>query len=295
MNDLVVSKETLSTLTCLPEKFIVDFANGIDVSRDHQRMLKDQSFGSRLLNTFNGKNVRRQHEINQNIVEGLDSSLTWLSELSESVAKSNLALAKVNDRVNSLLLDTAKIAHFSVTTRDQLEAFALKTAEYLTVLEVNIKRIELEQQGMFHLDQVMTRWQAGGFSGFTLAGRCYAVLEELRWGAYGDLLRQLPPQQANTFIESLQNKAVVQMARDAQVTALQRIDTREWLTLPAIMLKDGQEALSYMGDWCNENQHPMVHTVTQSAANMSLYMPRLCSSERLVTGLVSEVFEVAVS
>ena len=292
MSDLNVSTETLSTLTCLPEKFIVDFANGIDVSRDHQRMLKDQSFGSRLLNTFNGKNARRQYEINQNIVEGLDSSLTWLSELSESVAKSNLALTKVNDRVNSLLLDTAKIAHFSATTRDQLKAFALKTADHLTLLEANIKRIELEQHGMFHLDQVMTRWEAGVFNGFTLGGRCYAALEELRWGEYGDLLRQSPNQQTNTFIESLKNKAIVQMARDAQVTSLQRIDTREWLTLPTVMLKDGQEALSYMGDWCDENQHPIAHTITQFEASRSRYMPRICSSERLVTGLVDEIFEV---
>ncbi|NVO60403.1 hypothetical protein A9D46_02725 [Photobacterium damselae subsp. damselae] len=294
MSELGVSKETLSTLTCLPEKFIVDFANGIDVSRDHQRMLKDQSFGSRLLHTFNGKNTRRQNEINQNIIEGLDSSLIWLSELSESVAKSNLALAKVNERVNSLLLDTAKIAHFSATTRDQLEVFALKTSEHLIALEANIKRIEIEQHGMFHLDQVMTRWQAGGFNGFTLAGRCYAVLEELRWGAYGDLLRQSSSQQASTFIESLQNKAIVQMAKDAQVTTLQRIDTREWLVLPKTMLKDGQEALSYMGDWCYEKQHPIVHTVTQPTVNMSCYMPRLCSSERLVSGLVEEVFEAEV-
>lgn len=292
MPNLPISTETLTTLTCLPEKFIVDFANGIDVSRDHQRVLKEQSFVGRLFNTFNGKNARRQHEINQNITEGLDASLTWLSELSDSIAKSNLALAKVNDRVNLLMQDTAKIARFSAATRQQLEIFAQRTSEQLSSIEANIQRIDMEQQAKFHLDSVMTRWQAGVFNGLSIAGRCYAAIEELRWGDFGNLLRQSPDNKAIAFIELLQNKAIVQMASDLNTTATQRLDVKEWINLPRFQLKDGQDALAYLGDWSVSDSQPIVHSITQSSENMSLHMPRLCSSERLVNGLIDEVFEV---
>ena len=292
MSNLPVSTETLTTLTCLPEKFIVDFANGIDVSRDHQRVLKEQSFGARLFNSLNGKNACRQHEINQNMVEGLDASLAWLSELSNSVAKSNLALAKVNVRVNSLMQDTAKIARFSAATRQQLEVFAQRTSEQLSLIEASIQRIDLEQQGMIQLDSVMSRWQVGHFNGLSIAGRCYAVIEELRWGTFGDLLRQSSNNKAIAIVEILQNKAIVQMANDLNTKATQRLDVKEWINLPRHQLTDGQDALAYLGDWCISDNHPIVHAVTQSPENMSLHMPRICSSERLVNGLIDEVFEV---
>ncbi len=45
MNELqqtVKSSKTCQILTSIPEKFVVDFANGIDVGRDHQRRQKSQ-------------------------------------------------------------------------------------------------------------------------------------------------------------------------------------------------------------------------------------------------------------
>jgi hypothetical protein len=33
-----------------------------------------------------------------------------------------------------------------------------------------------------HSEQIFTRWRAGHYDGWSLAGRCFIVLEELRWG-----------------------------------------------------------------------------------------------------------------
>lgn len=35
-------------------------------------------------------------------------------------------------------------------------------------------------------EQIFTRWRAGAYNAWSLPGRCFIVLEELRWGAFGD-------------------------------------------------------------------------------------------------------------
>ena len=40
--------EACQILACLPEKFIVDFANGIDITQDHLRVQKNRSFFMRV-------------------------------------------------------------------------------------------------------------------------------------------------------------------------------------------------------------------------------------------------------
>ena len=40
-----------------------------------------------------------------------------------------------------------------------------------------------------HSEQIFTRWRAGAYDGWSLPGRCFVALEELRWGAFGDACR----------------------------------------------------------------------------------------------------------
>ena len=119
MNELtqtVKSSDTCQILTSIPEKFVVDFANGIDVGRDHHRVQKERTgFFARLYDDLTGKAVRRQNEINASLLDGVEASLKWLTELTNSLANSNLAIAQVNDRVNALKLDVAVIPHLFET------------------------------------------------------------------------------------------------------------------------------------------------------------------------------------
>ena len=87
----VKSSDTCQILTSIPEKFVVDFANGIDVGRDHHRVQKERTdFVARLYDDLTGKAVRRQNEINASLLDGVEASLKWLTELTNSLATSNL-------------------------------------------------------------------------------------------------------------------------------------------------------------------------------------------------------------
>ncbi len=43
-------------------------------------------------------------------------------------------------------------------------------------------------------EQIFTRWRAGAYDATVVLGRCFIVLEELRWGAFGDACRLGSPQ-----------------------------------------------------------------------------------------------------
>lgn len=47
--------------------------------------------------------------------------------------------------------------------------------------------------------------------------------------------------------------------------------------------------LSWLGDWCDMEQHPVSGSVTQRWQNVALGMPRLCSAKRLVDAMVEEI------
>ena len=179
--------EVCRVLTCLPEKFVVDFANGIDVTKDHIRVQFAQTgFAARMYEGFTGKGARRQANINASLANGLEASLVWLNDLTNSLAKSNQAISRVNARVASLQQNVAEVVHFSVETRECLAALAQEIGQRCSMLEQEVGRIDFEQRAERHLRQVITKWEAGHYNGFSLAGRCYAALEELRWGDFGD-------------------------------------------------------------------------------------------------------------
>ena len=65
------TSEICQILTCLPERFVVDFANGIDVARDHVRVQKGRGdFLARCYDGFTGKSVKRQAEVNASLIDG---------------------------------------------------------------------------------------------------------------------------------------------------------------------------------------------------------------------------------
>ncbi|SPW55503.1 Methyl-accepting chemotaxis protein [Escherichia coli] len=70
----------------------------------------------------------------------------------------------------------------------------------------------------------------GDMRHFPPAGRCYVALEELRWGAFGDVIRQSETGQVNQLLDILRHKALTQMAQErVAVSATVRLNTLDWL------------------------------------------------------------------
>ena len=64
-----------------------------------------------------------------------------------------------------------------------------------------------------HSEQIFTRWRAGHYDGWSLAGRCYIVLEELRWGAFGDACRLANADVAAMLKDNLRSMAANYLAQ----------------------------------------------------------------------------------
>ncbi|ENZ4335845.1 diguanylate cyclase regulator RdcB family protein, partial [Escherichia coli] len=95
----------------------------IDVAQEHIRTAGERTFFRRLKEGLTGEGAAR-NAINASLAQGVEASLRWLTELTTSLASTNYAITRVNDRVSSLVSDTARLAHYSADTREQLLTLA---------------------------------------------------------------------------------------------------------------------------------------------------------------------------
>ncbi|EFC1714129.1 hypothetical protein FBH71_06270 [Escherichia coli] len=200
---------------------------------------------------------------------------------------------RVNDRVSSLVSDTARLAHYSADTREQLLTLADQVHHKLNHLEEKLHRVDQVQRAQLHLEQIFSWWSAGRYASFSPAGRCYVALEELRWGAFGDVIRQGKTGQVNQLLDILRHKALTQMAQESGGSATVRLNTLDWLGGQGREQADNEwhDAINWLGDWCSEEQHPVIWSTTQAAEHLPVRMPRLCSAERLSESMVDEIFQ----
>jgi hypothetical protein len=284
----------LEALPSLTEKFVIDFANGIDVVNDHIDTQQSRSgFFMRMYESFNGTAHRRQNEINASLAKGVEASLTWLTELTEELASSNLAISRVNERIIQIRQDLNAVAHYSTDTRDQLNRFIQETTSRLDGMNQEILRIDGEQRAHRHLDRVFAKWAAGGYARFSCLQRLYAALEDLYWGDFGACLRHhMESRVRNDLISHLESKAVIQIRSDRKITGdnEQRTPLDEWIALPASSQPLDQEALTWLGDWSSEDT-PLSYTATHPDSLLVVGVPRRLDSSRAVD-MIHEFFEV---
>ncbi|AZW04125.1 MULTISPECIES: diguanylate cyclase regulator RdcB family protein [Escherichia] len=98
----IADNRVCQVLTCLPEKFVVDFANGIDVAQEHIRTAGERTFFRRLKEGLTGEGAARQNAINASLAQGVEASLRWLTEMTTSLATTNYAINEWHDAINWL-------------------------------------------------------------------------------------------------------------------------------------------------------------------------------------------------
>lgn len=284
------------TLHCLNEKFVVDFANGIDVARDHFRVQRARTgMFARMYDGFTGQGVRRQAEINASLSDGMDASLQWLGELTQSLAHSNWAIAQVNDRVTALTSNVAQLVHYSADTRKQLEALAHQLDQRMQGMAQEIARIDFIQKAQLNIDATFDKWAAGRFAVLSPAARCYAALEELRWGALGDYCRNYNGQrQCLDFMQMVADRATRQLAEDAAINLQAPAATAHvWLATPPA--KPGRsdddmwQALAYLADGMPADNAPFVSSAVQQRP-ASRMVPLIADARRVAEAIAQEVF-----
>ncbi len=112
----IADNRVCQVLTCLPEKFVVDFANGIDVAQEHIRTAGERTFFRRLKEGLTGEGAARQNAINASLAQGVEASLRWLTEMTTSLATTNYAITR-SQLINSIDILRARRAT-GLMTRD---------------------------------------------------------------------------------------------------------------------------------------------------------------------------------
>lgn len=298
--DLAPGCELFQAFPSLPEKFVVDFANGIAVTRDHLRVQNERTgMGQRLWDGLTGKAHRRQAGINASLADGVDGALRWLTELSGAVAHSNTALSRVQARVQALQDNLAQLAHYSADTRDLLSQLDQRLSTQTEALGREVARLSIEQRAERHLSQVFDKWAAGTLRMLPPLARLSASLEDLYWGDFGSLCQaRHDPVLCASLLRQLAHKAIIQLNKDVTDTngrLGERLDTQYWLAPPEtvpgpVPTHDALDALQYLGDWAKPDTHPFSHCVTQRPGTLPLQVPRLMAAERAAHALVKERF-----
>ncbi|EFO0064995.1 DUF932 domain-containing protein [Escherichia coli] len=105
----IADNRVCQVLTCLPEKFVVDFANGIDVAQEHIRTTGERTFFRRLKEGMTGEGAARQNAINASLAQGVEASLRWLTEMTTSLATTNYAIKHTSRSQNYTYIPTITV------------------------------------------------------------------------------------------------------------------------------------------------------------------------------------------
>ena len=289
------------TFPALTQKFIVDFANGIDVARDHIRVQRArEGLFARMYDGFTGQAGRRQSEVNARLTDGVEGALRWLTELSQSVTLTNQTLVRVQGRVTELQRNVGHLAQVTVELRERLQMLESRLSEATLRLQQEVARISLEQRAERQMNQVFDKWAAGRLDALPLLPRLSVCLEELYWGDFGALVE--PCQDvvlARSLVQQVADRAIRQLREDlrrqSDAEVPERLPTLSWLqrrSTPTADLSeaDGLEATGYLGDWALPERQPFTYVVTQRPQDWPLTMPRRLDASRAAQALVVERF-----
>ncbi|HPM47561.1 MAG TPA: diguanylate cyclase regulator RdcB family protein [bacterium] len=285
-------KEIIEKLPNLPDKFIVDFANGIDVAKDHVRVKRSRGgFFDRFCDSIiTGKDHRRQNEINMCLIDGLEGSLRWLTEVTESLSLTNIAVIKAFESIDKIQSSQSKIIDYSIETRKSLNELNELFQSRVKTLEKEIKRIDFEQKAKRHMDSVLDKWKASKLNDFSIAGRVAAVLEELRWGDFGYFITKVINDQRTRlqFLADLENKLIIRTREE--------LGGNEAFETKFIMKSDKREselidALAYLSNWANPEESPIIYLATQFPEEYPRQIAHIYNPATFSKHVVSEVFE----
>ncbi len=281
-------------LPCLADKFVIELANSIQVSKDHISMQESRlDLASRLVDAVTGDSAKRQTHINKDLQSGLDSAFDWLNALTKEVKLSFLAIQTANEKITQISEGMLDLTDYSVETRNLLNQLSKSLHQKCDHLHERIQHIEAESRAERQINLLFDKWGAGRFNHLPIMSRLYVCLEQLYFGDYGDYYRQYrtsSPRIVTDLLESIQVKAIKQLNKDAELKHNEFMPTISWLSEPEILSTDLKDALEFMGDWANSDNQAFIYTASQRPTELPLYLPRILTAETLAKRSTHEIF-----
>lgn len=279
-------------LESIHPKFIVDLVQGIDASRQAQIVPQQQLFRERLAQEIIAQTQLRSWAMSGVFNENETLRLGLAEKLASMLDPGHLALTRITLKLTVQQQTERRASSITPGMQQQYDELVEYFSQRAVWKEKALTQRGLTVQAGNHSDQVFAHWRAGNYNGWSLAGRCYIALEELRWGAFGDACRLANNDVATMLKDNLRLMAADFLAQGINASPATRHFYHQWLATPSTPdLMDNKDLLGWLGDWCDTDRHPICWSVTQSWQTVALGMPRLCSAMRLATAMVDEVFE----
>jgi hypothetical protein len=279
------------TLECIHPKFIVDLIQSIDAPRQAKIVPQQQLFRERLTQEIMSQTQLRPWAMSGMYSENDALRLGLVEKLASMFDPGQLALTRITERLTVLQQNVERRAVPSESLEKQYEDLREHFSRRAAWKTKALTQRGLMVQAGLHSEQIFTRWRAGQYNGWSLVGRCFVALEELRWGAFGDACRLTNPEVSKLLKDNLRVMAADFLAQGIGASPATRHFYHQWMSTPTSPgLMDYKDLLGWMGDWCDAERHPVSWSVTQSWQTVALGMPRLCSATRLADALVEEIF-----
>ena len=298
--DQVYVESFLEAFPAARSKLLIDMVNCLDVADGDIRVAKARqgTFFSRCYDSVSGQAQQRNNAIAEHQQTSLRNVINVTTELARSIAHGHRALAVAGERLTTLELSLARVANVVAAQRDALHSLRTTMCNELERVDAELNRLDMHTAAQDHTEWVFSQWDAGGWDALPLAGRCYVAMNELYWGNFGEYCRRHPGERSSVMLETVKNKAVARLRRDASTGPHQQVALSYWLaptTKASQTTRLFAEGLSWLGEAASlHDAHPIGYLCTQwhtlgNNPQLPLSVPRIPTAERL-TGLVTNVF-----
>lgn len=279
------------TLECVYPKFMVDLVQGDETKRSGGFLQQQQRLRARLTQEVLSQTQLRAWGMAGVSSEHLVMRLKLVEKLAGMIDPGHLALVRIAEGLMFLQQTEHPRGLSTPGLIQQINSLMDGFTQRGAYKEKALTQRGLTVQAGEHSEQIFTRWRAGAYDGWSLPGRCFVALEELRWGAFGDACRLANADVVSMLKDNLRIMAAQTLADSVNAAPATRHYYHHWLSAPTVGGSgEHNDMLSWLGDWCDAQRHPVSWSVTQRWQNVALGMPRLCSAKRLVDAMVEEIF-----
>ena len=282
-----LSEDMFKIFPQLREKAVVDVVNGLEIVDDHLRWRDENpgSFLDRLWNGLTGASARRQQAVDRGVHGVLRGMNEWLQGLQAAQAESDIAMARVAERLLETRHGVTKLQERHRELREQvalldrrLEEHIERTATKISALQRELDDEKADRQAWNAVSDVNARWRTSRFEAVPPLLRVLLAANDLYWSKFGAFLRLKGPddRDARKLIDYARN-VLANMAADfaagEQSDSLivdRWLDPLEDTTLPA----DWRDALAYLLEGASPEEQPLVVSARMRLRGWKEELPR---------------------
>ena len=291
-----MQSEISKIMPCIADKFVIEIANSIQVSQDHVRV-QSTRLGkvARLVDGFTGAGAKRQKQINQNLTTGLNSAFEWLNTLTQELTLGISAIQVANQKITEVQDAVTDLTEFSIETRYLLEELSVNLHDRCDNLDQRLSLVEAENKAERQITLLFKQWKAHEFEQLSPLLRLYTILERLYWGDFGDYYRQYhQDHKAQKSLQDLKEcvrlETIDRLQWDTGIGKNDFLHPLQWAEKNREFSPDLKETYAYMGDWTDADKIPFNYFASQQPEQLSLYLPRILTAEKLASYSLNEMF-----